>query len=252
MTESGSTSAGWESFFDVHAPQYDENVFVKNTAAEADFVLDVFGELGLEAGASILDVGCGTGRHSIALAKRGYRMTGIDLSNGMLSIAAAAAVAADVSVVWIQADATRFEVDTPLDAAICLCEGAFGLLGEGDDSLEHPAAILRNVRASVHPGAPVLFTVLNGYARIRNATPEDVESGRFDPRTMVEAVAFPPRDGHPPIPARERSFLPTELTLLFGAAGFEVLHIWGGTAGNWGRRPIDLDEIELMVVARAH
>lgn len=246
-----SETTGWESFFDVHAPQYDENVFVKNTRAEVDFVLDVFGELGLAPGSSILDVGCGTGRHSVELAKRGYRMTGVDLSAGMLMVAQAAAVAAEVDVSWIQSDATRFELEEPVEAAICLCEGAFGLLGEGDDELEHPAAILRNVRASITAGAPVLFTVLNGYARVRSATPEDVESGRFDPRTMVEAVAFPPRDGHPPIPARERSFLPTELVLLFGAAGFEALHIWGGTAGNWGRRPIDLDEMELMVVARA-
>jgi hypothetical protein len=29
-----------------------------------------------------------------------------------------------------------------------------------------------------------------------------------------------------------------------------IVNIWGGTAGNWGRRSIDLDEIEIMVVAR--
>ena len=35
-----------------------------------------------------------------------------------------------------------------------------------------------------------------------------------------------------------------------GVAGLEVLNIWGGTAGNWGKRAIDLDEIEIMVLAR--
>jgi hypothetical protein len=49
---------------------------------------------------------------------------------------------------------------------------------------------------------------------------------------------------------RERSYVPTELVMLFRQAGFEVEHIWGGTAGNWGRRKIDLDEMEIMVVAR--
>ena len=44
--------------------------------------------------------------------------------------------------------------------------------------------------------------------------------------------------------------MPTELALLFRLAGMSVLDIWGGTAGNWGRRSIDLDEIEIMVVAR--
>jgi hypothetical protein len=43
--------------------------------------------------------------------------------------------------------------------------------------------------------------------------------------------------------------MPTEIVLLFALVGLEVRDIWGGTAGNWGRRPIDLDEIEIMVVA---
>jgi hypothetical protein len=33
------------------------------------------------------------------------------------------------------------------------------------------------------------------------------------------------------------------------SAGSQVLNIWGGTAGNWGRRPLDLDEMEIMVLA---
>ena len=56
----------WEAFFDAHAPLYEDNVFAKNTNS------------------SILDVGCGTGRHSIELAKRGYIVTGLDLSSEML------------------------------------------------------------------------------------------------------------------------------------------------------------------------
>jgi len=44
--------------------------------------------------------------------------------------------------------------------------------------------------------------------------------------------------------------VPTELALLLRHAGFAVEHVWGGTAGNWGRRPVDLDEYEIMVVAR--
>ena len=42
---------------------------------------------------------------------------------------------------------------------------------------------------------------------------------------------------------RERGVVPTELTLRFQMAGLQVLNIWGGTAGNWGRRPVDLDEM---------
>ena len=67
----------WEQFFDAHAPIYEQNEFTKNTVREVDFLLE---ELELPPGASILDVGCGTGRHSIELAKRGYTLTGVDLS----------------------------------------------------------------------------------------------------------------------------------------------------------------------------
>jgi len=48
---------------------------------------------------------------------------------------------------------------------------------------------------------------------------------------------------------RERSYVPTELVMLLRQVGFEVEHIWGGTAGDWGRRKIHLDEMEVMVVA---
>src|SRR5579885_2460171 len=116
----------WQSFFDAHAVHYDENVFTLNTVAEIDFFLGLFA---LAKGARILDVGCGTGRHSIELAKRGYEVTGIDLSNGMLSVAKEKASAAGVQVEWIQADATCFEPSQKYDAALCVCEGAFGLIG---------------------------------------------------------------------------------------------------------------------------
>jgi len=237
----------YEKFFDVHAPIYNQNEFTKNTVREVDFLLE---ELELAPGASILDVGCGTGRHSIELARRGYSLTGVDLSAQMLAQAAAAANASGVHVEWVRADATRFSLPNQFDAAICLCEGAFGLLGSGDDPIAHPSAILRNVSRSLKPQAKAVFTVLNGYAIIRRYQQEDVEQGRFDPLAMVEASDMAPQEGHPTIRLRERGFVPTELSLLFQLAGFSVLNIWGGTAGNWGRRPIDLDEIEIMLVAR--
>ena len=92
----------------------------------------------------------------------------------------------------------------------------------------------------------------NACRLIRQATQEDVESGRFDPVTMIEVftVEWDTPQGKRSLVVRDRSYVSTELVLLFRQAGFEVEHIWGGTAGNWGRRKIDLDEMEIMVVAK--
>lgn len=236
----------WERFFDAHAPIYEDNVFTKNTVREVDFLLE---ELHLPSGGSVLDVGCGTGRHAIELAKRGYAVTGLDLSSEMLSRAAAAAETESVRVEWIRANATHFTLPEPFDAAVCLCEGAFGLLGDRDDPIDQPLSILRNVSRSLKPQARAVFTVLNAAAMLRRYQNRDVVEGRFDPLTMVESSEYPPQEGMPAVAVRERAFVPTELILLFRLAGMSVLDVWGGTAGNWGRRPLDLDEIEIMIVA---
>ncbi len=242
-----SEKTSWERFFNAHAPDYMDNVFTKNTLREVDFLLE---ELALQPGSSILDVGCGTGRHSIELAKRGYEVTGLDLSAKMLAQAEKGAKAAGVKVNWIRGDATRFSLDEKYDAAICLCEGSLGLLGQTDDPIDQPLAILRNISRSLKPQAKVLLTVLNGAAMIRKYTNDDVKEGTFDPLQMVESTAVSPREGLPAIAVRERAFVPTELTLMCRLAGMSVISLWGGTAGNWGRRALDLDEIEIMIVAR--
>ncbi|MBN2099950.1 MAG: class I SAM-dependent methyltransferase [Dehalococcoidia bacterium] len=234
----------WEKFFDGHAPVYMDNCFTKNTVNEVDFLIK---ELRLKRGASILDVGCGAGRHAVELARRGYTVTGVDISSGMLAEARKRAEEAGVSVTLVHANAARMQLGRQFDAVICLCEGAFGLLGRGDDALEQPLAILRGVARALKPGARCLFTVLNGYRMARGHSQADVGKNTFDPLTLSEVsdVSIPGVISA----MRERAFMPTELTLLFRTAGLNVLHIWGGTAGDWRRGMINLDEMEIMVVA---
>ncbi|HPC61686.1 MAG TPA: class I SAM-dependent methyltransferase [Verrucomicrobiota bacterium] len=242
-----SPKSEWQEFFDGHAPVYNENCFTKNTLAEVDFLIEA---LELKPGASVLDVGCGTGRHAIELARRGYCVTGVEISEGMLQQARRHAKAAAVQVHWRREDATVFEVDESFDGVICLCEGAFGLLSKGQDALGQPLAILRRVAASLRPAARCLFTVLNGYAMARRRNQSDVEQNRFDPLNLTEISICLPGPRGEERPLRERGFVPTELRLLFQMAGLEVEAIWGGTAGNWGHRPLELDEMEIMVLAR--
>ena len=238
----------WEAFFDVHAPHYMSNGFTRNTRTEVDFIVD---EFQLPAGGTILDVGCGTGRHSIELAKRGYKVTGVDISAGMLAEAKKAAAAANVEVEWIQSDAVAFSPAESFDAVICLCEGAFGLVGKEEEPIQHDLAILENIHKGLKPQGRFILTTLNAYAKIRSLTQEDVDSGRFNPVTMIEHYIdeWDMPEGKKQVEVKERRYFPAELKEMFHQAGLLVENIWGGTAGNWERKNIKLDEIEVMVTA---
>jgi len=239
---------GWRAFFDGHAPFYMQNVFTGNTLAEVEFLV---GELRLRPGASVLDLGCGTGRHAVALARRGYCMVGLDLSRGMLRQAQAAAHAAGVSVNWIQADATRFAPPGRFDGAICLCEGSFGLAADGEDPIAHDEAIAFNLARCLRPGARLVLTALNGLRLLHQHSAESVAAGAFDPVTITERVSmeWDSETGRRATVVREHGHRPEELRALFATAGFSIEHVGGGTAGNWGYRPLEPDEYEIMLIA---
>ena len=231
--------------------------FTGNTLREVDFLIDV---MDLEPEASVLDVGCGTGRHSIELARRGYKVTGVDISEGMLKEAARRAEQAGVHVEWIRQDATKLKLDSCYDACICLCEGAFGLLNAGEDAATRDISILRGIASHLIPGRPFLLTALNALRTIRLYNDDDVASRRFDNIELCQVHpigSFISDDISGELPdsvlstvVREKAFTAMELTLMLHIAGFRVEHIWGGTAGNWGCRPLLMDEMELMVLAR--
>lgn len=249
MSDERQPITSWKEFFDRHAPYYDKNVFTAWTTTEVSFLENLFQ---LPPGSRILDIGCGTGRHSVELAKRGYQVTGIDISTGMLAIALAKAEEAGVEVEFIAGDATQLRFEPVFDAAICLCEGAFGLSDVDTEPVGHDFAILKNIYTALKPGALLVLNALNGYATIRRVTDEMVQMGAFDPTTMMFAYQDElgsDEDRHL-VHVRERMFIPPELVAMLRFVGFQVEHVWGGTAGEWGQRPLKLDEIEAMFVCR--
>lgn len=234
----------WREFFDVHGPRHMDEPFTAGTVAEAD---SAECELGPIARAHVLDVGCGICRHSVELARRGYPVTGSDLSAGML----APARAAGVKVRWVQADATDFSLDEQADAALYICEGAFSLLGAADDASSHDPAVLRCMRRALAPGAPFRLSASSALRVAGEVAAEDVAAGPSDPLTSVEIQTLEYGEaGERRSVGRERLYMPVELTKPVADAGFALEHVGGDTAGLWARRPLDLDEYETMVLAR--
>ncbi len=236
-------------FFDAHARHYDENPFTQHTQQEVEFLLKLYP---LSVGARILDIGCGTGRHSIELARRGYRVTGLDFSAGMLAVAKEKAERAKVEVEWVQADATSFNLDTIFDGAICLCEGGVGLLEAGEDGEAHDRSIFLNIAQHLKPNAPFVLTTLNGYSLIRQMSDQQIADGRFDPMTMrahyMDEWSLP--EGVQHVQIWERLFIPPEITRILTECGFAVDNVYGGTAGHWAQRFLSLDEVEAMYIGR--
>ncbi|MFG0285947.1 MAG: class I SAM-dependent DNA methyltransferase [Phycisphaerales bacterium JB039] len=242
------TEHPWRQFFDQFAPQYDDQVFTRNTEAEIAFIVE---HARPPAGGAILDLGCGTGRHAVPLAARGFRVTAVDLSEGMLELARRRARAAGVDIEFVRADAAAFLRPEAFDTVLCLCEGAFCLLCERDDPVRRDEGILRNIAASLRPGGVLILNALSALRAVRAATEQSVESGRFDPLTMTERSDVHDLLPNDPLPGdlRERFYTAPEIRRMAEDAGLTVRGVYGGTAGNWGLRPITLDDYELMLIA---
>ena len=133
----------WEHFFEgAPVDLWLQAVSPEHTAREADALVTA---LDLPAGAELLDVPCGGGRLSSALAARGYRMTGIDWSHEFLAHARSSDIGHDVT--WERRDMRDLPWPARFDGAFCF-GNSFGYL---DD--EGNEAFLRAVAAALKPGA---------------------------------------------------------------------------------------------------
>jgi SAM-dependent methyltransferase len=133
----------WETFFDgVAVDMWLQALPPEHTEREAEFLSHA---LDVRPGAKLLDVPCGGGRLSLALAERGYQLTGVDWSAAFLDHARSRDAAR--AVTWERRDMRDLPWHARFDGAFC-CGNSFGYL---DD--EGNAAFLRAVAAALKPGA---------------------------------------------------------------------------------------------------
>jgi SAM-dependent methyltransferase len=192
--------------------------------------------LALAPGMRVIDVGCGPGRHVEALSRRGVEMVGVDISASFLRLVRRGHP--------VRADVRRLPVRPgSFDAAVCLCQGGFGLLGGDGDEL-----VLGQLAQAVRPGGRVAVSAFSAYFAVRHLEPGD----RFDAATGVnhERAEVRGEDGAVgEFDLWTTCFTPRELRLLATAAGLGCAGLWAVGPGDYARRPPDLDHPEHLLIA---
>jgi 2-polyprenyl-3-methyl-5-hydroxy-6-metoxy-1,4-benzoquinol methylase len=222
----------YKELFEEMGIEYEDYPFTKNTENEVRWMIK---EYLTNTEMKILDVGCGTGRHAINLATKGYKnITGIDLSPNLISAAKKVAKEKNVQVDFRVGDARELPFENEFDAALCLCEGAFGLLENDAENYK----VLRAVHQSLKKQGIFILTTLNLF--------RDAE---FDPMTCRAAMdmEITKKDGAKKIlKCSDRSYTFPELKWVLEQHGFEV--ILG--ANPFSKEPIQYGTFEFMVVSK--
>lgn len=247
----------YESLFENYGKKYDQEVFVLGTLGECDFIEQ---EIGLNKSLKILDIGCGTGRHAIELTKRGYKITGVDLSDSQLARAREKAEKQNVRMDFLKHDARNLPFVKEYDLVIMLCEGAFPLMETDEMNYE----ILKNATKSLKENGKIIFTTLNGLfplyhsveafcaagAQEGNAT---YRSNTFDLMTFRDHNITELEDDNgnkKRLECNERYYMPSEITWLMQSLGYQKIEIFGAKLGAFSRNDkLTTEDFEMLVVA---
>jgi 2-polyprenyl-3-methyl-5-hydroxy-6-metoxy-1,4-benzoquinol methylase len=247
----------YESLFENYGLKYDNENFAQGTLGECDFIES---EIAFDKQTRILDIGCGTGRHSIELTKRGYHMTGIDLSDSLLKRAREKAAEQNLVIDFQKHDARQLPFNQEFDAVIMLCEGAFPLMETDEMNFQ----ILQNAANALKPGGKLIFTTLNGLFPLFHSVKDFLDSAKEDGNATTDAISFDlmtfressitsveddngiKKDLH----CNERYYVPSEITWLLKTLNFKSIDIFGATLGAFSRKDkLTTEDFEMLVVA---
>lgn len=203
----------YENFSD-----YDTEPYTQNTAIEAAFIQQ---QLSSDT-KSILDIGCGTGRHALELARKGYTVTGIDLSEDLIRQAKAKAGKLGAAVNFVVQDACKLPFEAEFDAAILMCEGAFSMM----ETDEKEQLILDGAAKSLRSGGKFILTTTNALFMLAQGNPD------FNLLTFREKFTLEAKNSQgeqQTLQCDQRYYTPPELRRMLLWAGFEDVRFFAVT-----------------------
>jgi 2-polyprenyl-3-methyl-5-hydroxy-6-metoxy-1,4-benzoquinol methylase len=247
----------YKTLFENYGMKYDKESFTQGTIGECDFIEN---EIDYNKNIRILDIGCGTGRHSIELAKRGYSVTGVDLSDSLLKRAKDKAVDQKVNVDFKKADARSLTFKEEFDLVIMLCEGAFPLMETDEMNYQ----ILWNAAKALKQKGKLIFTTLNGlfplFHSVKDFLASKTQEGNatydkntFDLMTFRDYNITSVEDdsgNKKEFQCNERYYVPSEITWLLKSLNFKTIYIYGAKLGAFSRNDkLTTEDFEMLVIA---
>jgi 2-polyprenyl-3-methyl-5-hydroxy-6-metoxy-1,4-benzoquinol methylase len=247
----------YELLYENYAHKYDKECFVQGTIGECDFIEQ---EINRDKSLKVIDIGCGTGRHAIELTKRGYNVTGIDLSEDQIKRAREKAQEAGVTIDFQIQDARNLSFDGEFDLAIMLCEGGFSLMETDEMNFE----ILKNATKALKSKGKLIFTTLNGLFPLFHSVNEFYKSAQKEGQSQCKECSFDLmtfRDHNTVVfeddlgnkkelKCNERYYVPSEITWLLKTLGYKTVDIFGAKLGAFSRDDkLTTEDFEMLVIA---
>jgi SAM-dependent methyltransferase len=239
-----------ERFWAALAPVFFGEQRLAITPEQTDRLLAL---LELEPGSSVLDLCCGPGRHSVELARRGYRVTGVDRQREYVAQATARASAEKLAVEFVIEDMRRFVRPGAFHAVINMFT-SFGYFADpADDRL-----VLEHACASLKSGGRILLELM-GREVLARVFREREWNREEDGTILLQERQLAPdwgwidnrwiliRDGRSEeFRFGHRLYTGTELAALLRTCGFTDTRVLGSLAGA----PYDHQAGRLVVTAR--
>lgn len=246
----------YESLFENYALKYEQEVFTQGTLGECDFIEK---EINYNKSLRILDLGCGTGRHSIELTKRGYNVFGVDLSESQINRAKENAKILGLKIDFSIRDARALSFENEFDLIIMLCEGGFPLMETDEMNFQ----ILQNATKALKNNGKFIFTTLNGlfplFHSVKDFLAQNSENGgatydkhSFDLMTFRDSNITSIEDDSGNIrelECNERYYVPSEITWLLKSLGYKTVDIYGAKLGAFSRDDkLTTEDYEMLVI----